>query len=182
MRQQNGHYHALTLYEAVNWRHFLYLWWSLVVAKLFSAKSLTAHLPLEIQHPGKYTLIKMANRFISWGEFWKKLFRVNLYWENAPLLIYGSWKLKHGQTAWRQVPKHIWLCLDTGHLIQGSQNPSLARKRIRSVLKSRGAQVKHLHLHENDLIHDNHWHPKRILTKNLLKILKKGRTFIYEKG
>ncbi len=182
MRQQNGHYHAQTLYEVTGWRHFVYLWWSLLAARLLSAKSLTAHMPLEIQHPRIFRKKELGNRLIGFGEFWKKIFSVKLYWENAPLLIYGTWKLKFGQTDWRLMPETIDLCLDTGHLMQGSKNVSGARKRIEKILIKRGAMIKHLHLHENDLIHDSHWRPKKILSKRLLGRLKSGRTFIFEKG
>lgn len=182
MRQQNGHYHAHTLYEATSWRHFVYLWWSLFVARALSAKSLTTHLPLEIQHPKIFKKLEWGNNLIGFGEFWKKVFSVRLYWENAPLLIYGSWKLKHGQTNWHFVPMTIDLCLDTGHLIQGSRNILEARKKIGLVLTARGEKIKHLHLHENDLVHDDHWRPKKILSKQLLDRLKSGRTFIYERG
>ena len=182
MRQQKGHYHAETLFEAIGWRHFVYLWWSLLVARLLSAKSLTAHLPLEIQHPKIFRNIVWVNKLIRLGEFWKEIFRVKLFWENAPLLVYGTWILKFGQTDWHLVPGNIDLCLDTGHLMQGSQSVSEARKRITKILGKHGAKIKHLHLHENDLVHDNHWRPKKILTKRLLDRLKSGRTFIYEKG
>ena len=92
-------------------------------------KSVTTHLPLELQHR-VYLDIERANKLIKFGQFWAALFKVKLYWENAPLLNYGTWELKHGQTDWELVPYDISLCLDTGHAMLGAVSMEEARGRI----------------------------------------------------
>lgn len=181
MKIENGHLHAWTLYSEIGWRHFLFLWLSLIAGKVMFSKSVTAHLPLEIQHPNYFNNLKLALRLIKFGHWWKRFLRISLYWENAPLLNYDSWDLKFGQTEWDLVPKEIDLCLDTGHLILGSRNVKEARKRLREILERGDSQIKHLHLHENDLVHDIHSFPEKILNKRLMGSLIKGKTYIFEK-
>jgi sugar phosphate isomerase/epimerase len=149
--------------------------------KVISSKSVTVHLPLEIQHPKHFVKIKWAKRLIDFGEFWKRALKIPLYWENAPLLNEGTWDLVFGQTKWHLVPGDIDLCLDMGHLMLGAKSVKEARGAILKLLKKKGKQVKHLHLHENNFIHDTHNKPGKVLTNSFLKRIKKGRTFIYEK-
>lgn len=180
MKKIKNHLHALSFYEEISIKHFLALWISLLYAKVFSCTSVTVHLPLELQHPNKFKKLGEANNFIKFGEFWKKKFNKKLYWENSPLLIYGKWNLKYGQSSWELIPNNIELCLDTGHLMLGSRNINIARKRIYKAIKDRNTQIKHLHIHENDLVHDLHKKPSKVLNKKIINFLKKGRTFIYE--
>lgn len=182
MKNQKGHYHSLTLFTKVSWLHFWYLWLSLVLVKLKKGKSLTAHLPLEIQHPHIFKQFWFAIMLIRWGEVWKKALKVKLYWENSPLLNVGTWNLKFGQTDWNMIPQNIDLCLDTGHLMLGSREVAEARRRINKVLKEMGTKICHLHLHENNLANDQHLPPGKVLDKELLARLTQGRTYIYERG
>ena len=68
------------------------------------------------------------------------------------------------------------------HLILGVKNINQARARIKKILAERGGQIKHLHLHENDLLYDLHNSVGKVIDKKLLEILIKGRSYIYEKG
>lgn len=188
-KAQNNHAHAIVLFEATSWKHFYYLFLSILLTKLKRYKSLTCHLPLEIQHPQKFRKHKNAIKFISFGEFLKRKIKIKLYWENAPLLEVKNWSLRFGQSSWKTIPENIDLCIDTGHLILGSKNKEEARKRIELIiLKQFVGRVKHLHIHENDLISDHHWNPSkvrpkdRILTGSLIDKITKGKTYIYEKG
>lgn len=176
----DGHLHAWCLYERISWRHFLYLFASIVVGMLWRHKSVTTHLPLELQHR-MYPDIIRAKRLIRWGMFLARLMRVKLYWENAPLLNYGTWDLKHGQMDWSLVPDTIPLCLDSGHVMLGTKSAEEAREAIQSIFEKRKEQIRHLHIHENDLVHDKHEMPREILTKELLAQITEGRTYIYEK-
>lgn len=142
--------------------------------------SVTAHLPLEIQHPAQFRNKKKAYQLIAWGETIKKIMRIPLYWENAPLLRYGSWNLKYGQTRWDMIPTTLDLCLDTGHILLGSKNKKQAQERILNILQKKGKQIKHLHLHENDLLHDLHWKPNVIIDAKLKRRLTKDCTYIIE--
>ena len=176
----NGHFHAWCLYESTSWRHFIYLFASIVVGKIKKFKSVTTHLPLELQHR-IYSHIARGKRLIKFGEFLATLIGVNLYWENAPLLNFGTWDLKHGQTEWELVPYNIPLCFDTGHAILGAKSAEEARKTILTIFKDRAKQIKHLHIHENDLVHDIHTPPNTIITKELFEEITKNRTYIFEK-
>lgn len=181
MRVQDGHYHAYTEYGLTNGKHYIKLLISIVECKARCGKSLTVHLPFEIQHnlgPGR----KKAYQFIAFGEGLRKLFNIKLYWENAPWLNYGSWDLKYGNTRWHAIPKNIDLCLDTGHLMLGAKNRKDATRAIVEVVAQFGKQIRHLHLSENDLMHDKHWHTHKILTTDLVNKITKGRTYIWEKG
>ena len=177
---QDGHLHAWCLYKQTSLMHFVYLFASVLVGKITGSKSVTTHLPLEMQHhiyPRKETGLKL----IKFGNFLAALIRVKLYWENAPLLNYGVWDLKHGPTEWDLVPLIIPLCLDTGHLILGSESVREAQDKITALSQDRRDQIKHLHIHENDLIHDSHLSPNNILTKELIGEITKDRTYIFEK-
>lgn len=176
-----GHLHADVVYAPLSFKHFWYLLKGILWGKINRCKSVTTHLPLELMHPKKYKNIKWARRLVCFGELLKKMFGIPLYWENAPLLNYGKWNLLHGRMEWELVPNNIELCFDTGHLILGLSSVSEARREIRRVLRDWGRQIKHLHIHENDLLTDQHKKPCLILTEKLLVELKRGRTFIYEK-
>ena len=118
---------------------------------------------------------------VKFGNLLAKFISVNLYWENAPLLNHETWDLKHGPTDWSLVPTKINLCLDTGHLILGSKSIKEAQDKILTIFKERQHQIKHIHIHENDLIHDTHLPPQNILNKELLQEITKDRTYIFEK-
>lgn len=182
MRIQSNHHHAYTVYDLVGFKHYLYLLWSVVECKLRFGKSLTVHLPYEIQHLGLLKGREKAHRFISFGEVLKHLFGVKLYWENSPRLRYGIWDLAHDNTYWHMLPIDIDLCLDTGHLMLGLKSKEEFYERLDFIIQQRGEQIKHLHLHENDLVHDRHWHTRRILTKKVVEKITRGRSFIWESG
>ncbi len=181
MKIDKGHLHALSLYSDISYLHYFYIFVSLFYAKVRNCKTVTTHLPLELQHPKYFKNYNLAKNLILFAEFWKKVIGIKLYWENAPLLTYGSWKLKYGQTEWNLIPTDLELCLDSGHLILGSKNTKEARNRIMNILKKKGDQIKHLHISENNFISDEHKKPGKVLYEPLLKLMKKGRTFIYEK-
>lgn len=188
MRIQDKHLHAISVYSPTSLKHFYVLFLSILFCKLKGLKSVTNHLPFEVEHPAEFnTFSKMlAKTYIFYGQFLKQLFAVKLYWENSPVLNVGSWDLKYGQTDWQKVPGFLELTLDTGHLILGSRNKKEARDRLEFVLKIKGKQIKHLHLHENDLKTDLHlkWtkinKDKRIIDQKLFKSLTRGRSYIFE--
>ena len=179
-KTEEGHLHAWCLYERTSWKHFLVLLLSTIKSRLTSAKSVTTHLPLEFQHR-VYKNIGHAWRLIVFGRFLAALFQIKLYWENAPLLRYGTWDLKHGPVDWSLVPANISLCFDTGHEMLGASNAAEAQERILNAFRLRQSQIKHIHLHENDLVHDLHNPPEKILTPQIITELTKDRTYIFEK-
>lgn len=189
LRIEENHAHAYMIYEPTDLRHFWALLRSFIEAKKNKTLSLTTHLPFEIQHPDEFSTLQqdVAKGFLYYGEFLKHIFHVPLYWENCPIFNVGTWDLQNGQTDWSRIPKSISLCLDTGHLLMGAKSQSEAKERIAQVLQTRGKQVKHLHIHENDLVHDQHLDPRkrnkkeRIITKDLLEKLQGNRTYIFEK-
>lgn len=181
MRLQGGHLHAVTAYEAISYKHFLFLISGIIEAKIRKSKSLTCHIPLELQHPQEFKNKKMALRCIRYGEFLKRFFKVKLYWENAPLLNYKIWNLAYGPTDWSDIPDDIDICLDTGHLMLGCKTIQNARKEIWKVFTHRRKQIKHLHISENDFIHDLHKKPSIVITPQLLKKITTGRSYIFEK-
>lgn len=177
---QDGHLHAWCLYKPISPAHFYYLFASILACKITRAKSLTTHLPLELQHH-IFPNFKIGLKLIKFGNFLAALLQVKLYWENAPLLNYGVWDLKCGPTEWSLVPHKIPLCLDTGHLMLGSGSIKEAQEKILSIFKERHEQIKHLHIHENDLIHDSHLSPNNILNPEIIGEITKNRTYIFEK-
>lgn len=182
MRVQDGHAHAYSRYERLNWRHYFYLFISIFVSKMKNYRSLTVHLPWEIQHPQHVSNFKKGMSFINFGERLKKILKIKLYWENAPALSEGIWDLKYENTDWQKIPKHIEICLDTGHLMLGCKSKEEFLNYLELILKQRDTQIKHLHIHENNFRSDNHNMPNKILDSKLLSKLKQGRTFIYEKS
>lgn len=187
LRLEDNHAHAYMIYEPTDIRHFWALFLSFIVAKNHHAISLTTHLPFETQHYSRFSKKQRitAILLILFGEVLKNIFKTPLYWENCPIFRVGIWDLAYGPTEWKHIPKNIMLCLDTGHLMMGSKDIQEARIRIQQILKDRGEQIKHLHIHENGLEHDDHIDPRskqgKVITKELLNELQKNRTFIFEK-
>lgn len=180
MRVQNNHAHARTRYTTISGRDYWTLLQDVIDTKKKGYKSLTVHLPFELIHVSA----PYANRgkgilFIEYGEFLKRIFNINLYWENAPELIVGTWNRKY-EFHWTPIPGNIDLCLDTGHVMLNEKSAKDARAMILFILDIYGPQIKHIHLHENDLVRDCHWKPKKILTKKFIKEITQGRTFIIE--
>ncbi len=182
MRIEKNHAHAYTRYRLLSWKDYFLLLRSVIECKIGRYKSLTVHLPYEIQHNQVKNIVK-ARKYIFFGEFLKKIFRINFYWENAPWLNNGSWTLKFGNTNWSKIPNNIDICLDTGHLMLGCKTSKHFKDLLNKVLSIRGKQVKHLHLHENNFVSDQHiLVPGRVITKSLFKYLIKGKSYIVEKG
>jgi sugar phosphate isomerase/epimerase len=182
MRVEKGHAHAYTKYRLLVPADYLWLLRSALECKLLKHKSLTVHLPYEVQHPEVYNL-KSAYKYISFGERLKKVFGIKLFWENAPWLNYGTWDLKYKNTDWQHVPFNIDLCLDTGHLMLGAKSTAKFQGSLSKLLKSRGNQIKYMHLHENNFKRDLHTPvPGKVITKKIFREITKGRQFILEKG
>jgi len=181
MKVEDNHAHAITYYEGLGLKSFFAIFTSVIMAKFKGLQSLTVHLPLEVQHPQVFKNKQLGLAYIKFGELLKSIFQLKLYWENAPLLEYDTWKLKYGQLNWDDIPEKISLCLDTGHLILGSKNKSDAQNRILSFNKKFLNRIGHLHIHENNLQTDIHKKPKFIITPHILKLITKNRTYIYEK-
>jgi len=179
---QDNHAHADCRYKGIGWLDYVILLQNIIEARLHSYLSLNVHLPFEVQHPSVYPHLYKGLRFIRFGERVKRIFNIRLYWENAPAQNYGTWNLKNGQTQWKHIPKTIDLCLDTGHVMLETRSVEEARKNIVKILKKRGKQIKHLHIHENDLLHDTHNPIGKVITKKLLADLTDNRTYIFEKG
>lgn len=182
MKEQDNHFHARTTYRPTAVKDFLMLAGDLGTVRASGGASLNIHLPFEIQHPDAYPCLNRGAVFIRFGEIMKRIYHVPLYWENAPELVYGTWELAHGQTDWHWVPTDIDLTLDVGHLMIGASSIDEARERILTVLADRHDQIRHLHVHENDLLHDEHWAVGKIITKPFLARITTGVTFIFEKG
>lgn len=178
---ENGHAHAYPRGEFLLWKDYVSLFRSALECNLVGYKSLTVHLPFEIQHP-EMGDVKKGKLYISYGQILKKILGINLYWENAPWLDHKSWSLKHENTDWTYVPYTIDLCLDTGHLMLGCRDNSEFLERLHKLLKERGRQIKFLHLHENNFISDDHIPvPGKVITKSIMKSLIRNRDFIIEK-
>ena len=178
MRIQNGHAHATTRYKAIGLVDFFLLLRDCLETYIHNHKSINVHLPYELQHPHKFPGKRIGLSYVKFGEILKRMLHIQLYWENAPALIVGKWSLAYGQTNLENIPTNINLCLDTGHLMLGSKNPG---RTISTCLKRFGKQIKHVHLHENDLKSDQHIPPSKHLNKKLVKEIIQGRTWIIEK-
>jgi hypothetical protein len=184
MRVQEGHAHAEPHFRELISSDYFVIAKNILQTRQAGYKSLTAHLPLEVQHASVYDNLMQGLIFIKFSEIAKRSANINLQWENAPLCKHDTWDLKHGQTMWYFIPTNIDLCLDTGHLMLGASSINEGRKRIERILSDRGEQIKHLHVHVNNLISDLHiTDPERVrevLGKPLLEKLTEGRTYIYE--
>lgn len=176
-----AHHHAYTEYSLVSYKHYLKLIWSVLDYKIRGGYSLTVHLPYEVQHPEFIADLQRGLDFIEFGELLKKLFKIRLYWENSPWLKPPKWGLKYKNTQWYRIPRDIELCLDTGHLMLGCYKENFYTK-LSILLKTRGKQIKHLHLSENNLKWDQHKHTRKILTDRRLRKIERGRTWIWEYG
>lgn len=186
MRVEFGHAHAKTRYLPISPLDYFYLLVDVASVKWCRYKSLNVHLPFEVQHPHIYRSTLFSRYFIFFGELLKKKFKINLFWENAPEENYGVWTLKYGQTNWTNVPSDIDLCLDIGHFSLGYPSYRKARQEMDLFLSERGLQIKHLHLHTNNLLEDQHitdvTKVEKDFSKTFISKLKKNRSYIYERG
>ncbi len=182
IRVDDGHAHAKSRYKETEVLDYINLVRDFVKVQRDKHLSLNVHLPFEIQHPQMYPSLEKGLHFIRYGEGLKNIFAIPLYWENSPELVYRTWQLKNGQTDWTHVPKDIDLTLDTGHAMLGASDSEDARNRIRAILAEWGSQIKHIHLHENDLYADEHWPVGNIITNDFIDEIAAGRTFIFEQG
>lgn len=167
--------HAKYNYNCLNLYSYIRALLDLIIGKIKRVKNITFHLPIEICLPSKINLSR-AKLYLNFVEMMSRMVRINVVWENIAFLSTKDWSIVE-QSTWDYVPKNINLCLDTGHLILNEKNP---RKRILEISKKYDKQIKHLHIHENDLLHDLHLPPKRIIDKKTFKIITKGRTWIIE--
>lgn len=179
MRLINGFLHAHYRYAKITVRDYLLAVIDLLITKIIRAKNITFHLPVEVQFHSHSRFRIDGVDFIKWVGAIGRLLKIPVCWENTAWLNKGDWGLKE-QTSWREIPENINLCLDTGHLILGSRSIQEARERIREFLKRYAKRVKHLHIHENDLIHDEHLAPNKIIDKKLFNEIIKERTWIIE--
>lgn len=181
IRSQEGHAHAKPRYLETGVQDYINLVQDFLAVQKRGFQTLNVHLPFEVQHPQVYPDLHKGLHFIRYGEGLKELFGIPLYWENSPELVDKEWHLKHGQTEWQHIPNDIRLTLDTGHAMLGARDEDDARNRIRMILDQWGDQISHAHVHENDLIHDDHWEIGRVITPDLLEEIVTGRTYIFEK-
>jgi sugar phosphate isomerase/epimerase len=181
-RVEDGHAHAKSRYAEIGVEDYINLVKDFVSVKDAKLLSLNVHLPFEIQHPDIYPDLSRGLDFIRYGEELKELYHVPLYWENSPEQVFGKWYLRYGQTTWELIPRDIELTLDTGHLMLEAADAVQARRRIEKVLRDRGDQIRHLHIHENDLMHDKHSPISKVITPGFLQKIIMGRTYIFEKG
>ena len=166
--------HASYSFSQLTPKNYIFALRDLLLARLTNPKNITFHFPLEIMFASMIN-IKKGNSYVEWVEAVAKKLGVLVVWENIAFLNEKDWSLKE-QAIWKYIPKNVSLCLDTGHIILGEKNP---KKKILQIVGKYGKRIKHLHLHENDLIHDLHLPPGKIL-KPLMKYLTKGRTWIIE--
>lgn len=178
---ENEHAHAYTRGSFLEWQDYGLLLRSSVECKFRKYKSLTVHLPFEIQH-AEVSNLESGLRYINYGQSLKTIFCINLYWENAPWLNRGTWDLKYGNTDWSNVPRNIDLCLDTGHLMLGCKDKEDFLKKLSTLVGDRDTQIKFLHLHENNFRSDDHIPvPGIVIGKEIMDSLIKNREWIVEK-
>jgi len=110
MRIQDNHAHADTNYTALGFTDFYRLLQNAFETKNKKYKSLTVHLPYELQHSHVFPNRQIGNYYIRFGELLKKALRINVVWENAPALVIGKWSLAYGQTNFDNIPSDVDLC------------------------------------------------------------------------
>lgn len=182
MRITNNHHHAFTEYNLVNKKHYMKLLWSFIICKIKRGSDITIHVPYELMHIELNDKSILAFKFIAYGEWLKRIFHIPLYWENAPWLDYGTWDLKYipAYIYFELLPTTIEYCLDTGHVMLGMKSKKNAVNLIKHIIDLHGSQIKFLHLHENDLVHDFHLHTDKILTREVVNYITCGRDYVWE--
>ena len=178
MKIQDGYMHAHYRYSPITLYSYLIAIIDIIIAQLLRPKNITFHFPIEIAFPSQWKKYKRGIRFINIIEQVAGFFHVSILWENISWLHTHDWSLKE-QMQWKKVPPKIKICFDTGHAMLGTKNP---RAKITQILTRYGDRIKHIHLHENDLLHDLHLPPHKHLTKPFVNQIIKNRTWIIEKS
>lgn len=178
----SAHPHATTRYAPLESRDFSNALLDLLRARALGARDLNFHIPHECQYAA-FRDEALANAFMEFVDRTGELLGITTLWENAPILDTTDWSIKTQTDA---VPEQRRLCLDIGHLALGAESQAAALARIDEFYARHAAQIRHLHLHVNDLVHDQHNNNPAAVLEFLgverFRRLTAGRTFIYERG
>lgn len=177
------HPHGSTRQHALEEFDFYSAVYDLLQADELGAADLNLHIPLELQF---HDYAGNAARAWSYVDSIQKIAeRLDLLvvWENVPFFNTSNWTAElNSQT----IPLGIPLCLDTGHLMLGSANQTEALKRVDAFLETYGHFVKHLHLHINDFVSDQHNNnPLEVIEffgTARFRTMTANRSYIFEKG
>jgi hypothetical protein len=176
------HPHAATSYDLLTLKDYTHALRDLLATRHMAAPEINFHIPNEILFESQRN-IKVGERFMNFVDGAAKLIGVKVVWENAVMIDISDWSLIENHSL---IPENRRLCLDTGHLILGAKDQSEACKRVEDFLTLHGDQIKHLHLHVNDLEHDWHWNQPELveqyLGSSLLQRLISGRSYLFEGG
>ncbi|OGK66572.1 hypothetical protein A2313_01020 [Candidatus Roizmanbacteria bacterium RIFOXYB2_FULL_41_10] len=178
----NLHVHASSFFRPLQFRDYWQGFLDIVLAFLFRARTLNFHLPYESQFKSYYHP-KAGWQYINFINFWSRIFGMKTVWENTNILNPKDWSLIENPS---HIPKNLSLCFDLGHFILGSKSKTQALAKVDRFFKEHGRDIKHLHLHVNDLKRDKHYRSQRqvkaFLGQNRFQKLTKNRTYIFEKG
>ena len=180
--KKNLHLHATSFFRKLVWFDYARGLAEILIAGQLKAATLNFHLPYESQFQSYYQPAK-AKSYFDFINFWALFFKVKVVWENTNILNPRDWSLVENP---KYHPQNLDLCFDLGHFILGTKTQKQALGKVDSFFRRHGRQIKHLHLHINDLKHDLHWNKPAQVQKFLgirrFKKLTHNRTFIYEKG
>jgi hypothetical protein len=178
----NSHYHADGRYRDLKTSDYLTALQEIILFKSQKGSSLNFHIPYEIQfksHRNKFKGILFMNYVWLMG----KVFGAKIYWENTCILNTLDWSFLEANSF---IPERYDLTLDIGHLMLGSKTKDEAIERIKIFLKKHNKSIKHLHLHINNFVSDEHNNKKEninnFLGSELYSQLIKERSYIFEKG
>lgn len=122
-------------------------------------------------------------KFVRYVSFLSKIFHVRVFWENTNILNTTDWSYIENPS---YIPNDTPLCFDLGHFILGEPSKEAALKKIDSFFSTHGSQIKHLHLHINDLKRDLHNEDQRqvvaFLGTERFNKLTQRQTYIFENG
>lgn len=173
------HFHARTKYGRLEVKDYISALIDMIVCAKNKGYSINFHLPYEIQFESHRH--KSGYMFIVFVMFVGRFLPIKVFWENGNILNTKDWSLVEQCS---ELPHGLPLCLDIGHLMLGSKDRKEARARIESFEQEYGNDLKHLHLHVNNLVQDQHINDeekvRKFLGEPLYNRLVSRRTYIFE--
>jgi hypothetical protein len=176
------HAHAVTIYSRLTPEAYFNAIGDLIEAATQCSPEINFHIPNEILFESQRDFVA-GEKFMAFVDAVSERIAMPVVWENAVRLKLPEYSLVENQS---HIPRGRNLCLDIGHLALGASSKEEALGRIDRFEQSYGERIKHLHLHVNDLVHDQHLNDPAVVVDYLgqerFERLVRGRSFIFEAG
>lgn len=136
--------------KAISFADYLFLIPHLLIARLFLYQTVIYNIPLEIQFPYLYSNLGKGLIFINVVEFFKRIFFLNIYWENS-LPVHLKKNIRDLCTMWDFIPDNIDLSINVSTLCRESPLYLKNSNEIKTIFNSHKRRIRLVRLVEAGL-------------------------------